>query len=114
MNAKLFGDYMKAANQKPVRKEIKSVFELQSVTIPAGGEIELHSHKGEWDTWFVPSTMEAFICPSGGEHSLRNERESEVTIMAIKGKGKCSYNELKEFFENIGFKVKKGSILFKD
>ena len=96
------------------KKEISSltlygIDKIQCITIPARVSISPHKHDNQWEVWIRPVQMNAYICMKGEQHEVDNSRGAEIYIFSIKGHSDYTYDELKAFFENLGYKVYHGS-----
>lgn len=97
-----------------VRKcTLDGIDEIQYLRVSAKTTIKLHDHDGkQWEIWIILSPIpKAFVCLKGEAHSLVNNSDSNVVIMAIKGHLDYSYDELGAFLCSIGFSVHHESLM---
>ncbi len=89
---------------------LKGIDELQCLEVNPYTIIRTHEHTTQWEVWLWPSRGLACICPKGDKHSLVNNSNKKINIIAIKGRTNYSYEELAKAFSNLGFRVERGDL----
>ena len=93
-----------------LKTPITGIDEIQYLYIAPKTSIKLHGHNNQWEVWTIVSKKESYICPKDEKHELINNSNEPVKVMAIKGNLDYSYEELSNFFTNLGFTTYHGSI----
>lgn len=92
------------------KRTLSGIDEIQCLHVYPWTSIKMHGHKNQWEVWVLVSHQTAYICLHDEKHELVNNTDSMVEVMAIKGHIKYTYDELEEFFVNLGFSVVHGSM----
>lgn len=90
---------------------IKEIVEMQFLEIGPWTKIDMHGHEENWELWLRISTKQAYVCLKGDQHELINDSGQAIFVVAIKGKGDITYEELEEILCQAGFFVCKGSLI---
>lgn len=96
------------------KRIIGGVDEIQSLYVAPRTTIKTHGHDNQWEVWVRISHKTAHICLIGEEHTLVNDSDEPMTLMAIKGHINYSYDDLAELFGLWGFSVEQGSLIVND
>lgn len=96
------------------KRIIGGVDEIQFLYVAPRTTIKTHGHDNQWEVWVRISHKTAHICLIGEEHTLVNDSDEPMTLMAIKGHINYSYDDLAELFGLWGFSVEHGSLIVND
>ena len=96
-----------------VRKLVlEGIDEVQAMTIPPRTTIKIHGHNcGQWEAWILLDKKYVYVALPSEMHKLVNKSEAPLKVMAVKGHLAEAFDAFTEFFETLGFRVEKGSVL---
>ncbi len=103
----------KGGNATVEKRTLEEAAEITLLNVPPWTAVKMHGHDKQWEVYAWGDCRKAYVCLIDEEHELVNNSDTELNIMAVKGRTNYSYDEIAEMFFLWGYSVYHGSLIVK-